>query len=469
MSWRQSELAGRNNPENPKQTDTACTHPWEWYSIDTGFGMWRICPRHKYQPIEDGNIKFNNHEYLQELRQALLNGEKHPGCNDCWKAEAAGGKSYRKAFDANVWPEREVTTVKKRGPKWVEIKFSNLCNIRCLTCHPICSSLWEDAIGMPDDAKQCMNLNAKPADTTKKWFRWFKENYDDIDSIQLFGGEPVLHPDFYPLLDLILNAPKGSSRKQISYSTNGLWSTKFKNKHYKYVQALLDAGHTVFVRFSIDGVGAQGEYIRDNLDWKKFEKNFKEYFETFYGHERVTRMRCNVALSILNILSLDKICQWLDANTPGVIPHYNFVSVPNKFYMLNWGRKLKVFKDIIARQDYGQYDEYKQHVLDMCEGYSNEEPNENAIKELKFFLDDYDLKKGVNHFDIFPLNKLLFHGVDTTPPGTTVVYSDNNRQVIEQNVHGLIQVNGAYFDSRGRETDQNGVKRKDPVTGKDRW
>jgi len=415
MSWKQSEFAGRNNPENPKQTDTACVHPWDWYSLDTGFGMWRICPRHDYQPIEDGNIKFNNHQYLQELRRALLNGEKHPGCNDCWRAEAVGGKSYRKSFESDVWPEREVTTVKKRGPKWVEIKFSNLCNIKCLTCHPICSSLWEEKTGMPDEAKQCMNLNANPIDTTKKWFKWFKDNYDDIDSIQLFGGEPVLHPDFYPLLDLILNAPKGSPRKQISYSTNGLWPKVYKDKHYEYVQRLLDQKHTVFVRFSIDGVGDQGEYIRDNLDWKKFEKNFKEYFETFYGHENVTRMRCNIALSILNVLNLDKICQWLDTNTPGVVPHYNFVSRPSKFYMLNWGRKLKIFKEIIARQDYGQYGEYKQHVLDMCEGYSNEEPNVSEIRELKFFLDEYDREKGVNHFDIFPLNKLLFQGVDTTP------------------------------------------------------
>ena len=128
MSWKDAETSKPpiKGVVLPEQTDTACIHPWEWYSIDTGFGMYRICPRHSYQPIESGKIQFNNHAPLQELRKALVNGQKHPGCNDCWLSEEAGGKSYRKQFGSDVWPRRGVNAIKKQAPKWVEIKLFNL-------------------------------------------------------------------------------------------------------------------------------------------------------------------------------------------------------------------------------------------------------------------------------------------------------------------------------------------------------
>lgn len=414
MSWKDAETSKPpiKGVVLPEQTDTACIHPWEWYSIDTGFGMYRICPRHSYQPIESGKIQFNNHAPLQELRKALVNGEKHPGCNDCWLSEEAGGKSYRKQFGSDVWPRRGVNAIKKQAPKWVEIKFSNLCNIKCLTCFPVCSSLWEEDIGFSDSILSSMNRDIDPKETNRQFFKWIKENYNDIDCFQLFGGEPVLHPDFYPLLDLILDAPESAEKKQISYSTNGHWPLKYKEKHYEYLDRLFKAGHTVFVRFSIDGVGARGEYVRDNLNWDNFEKNFKEFYNTWYGHPQINRMRCNVALSVLNVLYLDEICQWLHENTPGVIPHYNFVSVPGKFYMMNWGTMLKPMQKLISMQDFKQYTVYQEHVIDLCNSYSNLAPNVTEIIELKKTLDLYDQKKGVNHFDLFPRNALLFEGIE---------------------------------------------------------
>jgi len=410
MSWRTQEKLV--HPDSPKQTDTACAHPWEWYSIDTGLGMWRICPRQQYQPLESGEIQFNNHAPLQELRKALVAGEKHPACNDCWQSEASGGdKSYRKVFESDIWPERGTSAIKTMGPKWVEIKFSNLCNIKCLTCHSICSSLWEEDVGFSDTALSWMNRDIDPKETRQQYFKWIKDNYNDIQSIQLFGGEPVIHEDFYPLLDLILNAPKDATKKQISYSTNGYWPAKFKTKHYEYLERLFNAGHTVFVRFSIDGVGEQGEYVRTNFNWDNFQINFKEYYNEWYGHPQITRMRCNVALSILNIQYLDTICQWLDDNTPGVVPHYNFVSKPSKFYMKEYGNKLKRVKELVAKQDFRQYKKYQSHILDMCDNYSSLEPNYDEIRKLKTFLDAYDVSKGTNYLKLFPLNEFLFDGI----------------------------------------------------------
>ena len=89
MSWKDTE---KINPNNPESRETACVHPWEWYSIDLGFGMFRCCPRQSYRPIETGAVQFNNHEHLQDVRHALVKGIQHPSCNDCWQSEAAGNK-----------------------------------------------------------------------------------------------------------------------------------------------------------------------------------------------------------------------------------------------------------------------------------------------------------------------------------------------------------------------------------------
>ena len=119
-------------PVTEKNKDTICTFPWEMYSIDTEFGMWRCCPRVPYQKLEDTN--FHNHNDLIKLRQDLRNGVKNDLCMDCWYAQKNGAKTYKEVLGVNYAhkdSDKDVLT----GHKILEVKFSNLCNLRCIFCN----------------------------------------------------------------------------------------------------------------------------------------------------------------------------------------------------------------------------------------------------------------------------------------------------------------------------------------------
>jgi sulfatase maturation enzyme AslB (radical SAM superfamily) len=387
----------------PDSAETICTFPWEMYSIDTAFGLWRVCPRNKYKQLND--LNFHNHEEIIQQRKDIRSGIKNKACSICWEDQEQGAQSFRQSLGQNHFhPLSTLDTVKV--PEILEIKFSNICNLKCVFCSSKCSSLWEKVDPFP-----AKNMGRYYGDSlNRKLIQYIKNNYKDIKRIQLFGGEPLLTNEFDEIFDLILNAPSHWPKKIISFSTNMFYPKKNRPSIETKIGRVLDQGHKLHMRFSMDGVGEQCEYQRTNLAWPHFEENLNSFLEQYYGHPNFGQLRCNIALNIINLVYLDTILDFLVKKSwLNIEPHYNYVGRPEHFYIKSFGSRLTKAHKIIQSQNFHHYKKYNAYVLRLVESMVNIPPNMHAINKCKNWLDNYDNEhNGKNFLDLFPLNSYMF-------------------------------------------------------------
>jgi MoaA/NifB/PqqE/SkfB family radical SAM enzyme len=384
-------------------SDKICAFPWHMYSIDTGFGWWRSCPRADYKPLND--LNFFNHDELIKQRQELRNNIAHDDCWRCWDAEKDNSKSYRQVL-AMDYPHKYVEQNNIQVPELLEIKFSNLCNLKCIMCSSNCSSLWEK--DQPIDPSRLGKYRGPQV--AQKILEFADTHYKDIKMFQLFGGEPVLHKEFDDVFNLILSKPISDGQKTVSFSTNMYYNETYRKQFEDKIEAVLDNGHKLFMRFSIDGMHEQGEYVRTNMEWNKFEDNLDSFMERFHDRPELGRMRCNIALNITNLVYLDKIMQFIaNKGYTNVTPHYNYVHKPEYFYIKSYGTRLQRALELIEKQDYAGYDTYKTHVIDLVKSMSHLEPNYAEIQNAKTWLDKYDKQVNKDFLNLFPLNEYMFN------------------------------------------------------------
>jgi hypothetical protein len=383
-------------------SNTYCEFPWYTYSIDVGFGWWRSCPRADYKKLND--LNFFNHAELIDQRKSLRNNIQHPTCIRCWDAENSNAISYRQAMGRDKM-HKSIDQDFLKVPEMLEIKFSNLCNLKCIMCSSNCSSLWEQDV--PIGEEQFGKYRGD--EVSKKILEFADTHYKDIKEFGLFGGEPVITKEFDQLFDLILSKPLSDGIKIISFSTNMYFSEYFRTKFEDKIQALLDRGHEFFLRFSIDGVHEQGEYVRTGLKWNVFEKNLDSFMQRFQDHPNMKRLRCNIALNVTNIVYLDTILNFLENKKyRNYIPHYNYVGKPDYFYIKSYGSRLQKAIEIIKTQDYGEFAKYKDYVIKLANSMSHLEPDLEIIQKGKSWLDEYDAKTNKNFLTLFPKNSFMY-------------------------------------------------------------
>tara|TARA_X000000950_G_scaffold289358_1_gene412326 strand:+ start:29521 stop:30648 length:1128 start_codon:yes stop_codon:yes gene_type:complete len=373
--------------------------------------MWRACPRSEYRwfQTESEVDNFFNTKTEQKIRSDLYNGTRNSNCGDCYTAEDSGGMSYRKVLKKDYAVDNANSVIVK-APKVLELKFSNLCNLKCVFCASVCSSLWEHELGLPQQYVDNQKVSAEYM--RKSLFEWLKKNIKHVDSIMYLGGEPAIQPEFYEIVDLLVNnKPDWVGQKELTFSTNTYYPEAYRKKFETALQRVLDAGHTVFPRISLDGIGNKQSYQRTNLRWDHFEKNMLSFLEKFNTKTNgIRKIRANIALNIVNLVYCGEIVQYLDSVGFGDIePHYNYIVRPEMFYMRHWGNKLNTAIDIIQQQDFKNHSVYKDHIIKMAKSFTNLEPNIDHINETKKWLDEYDNKQGFNFLEMFPENRYMFN------------------------------------------------------------
>lgn len=393
--------------------DTICAYPWTWVSFNVDYGMWRTCPRSPYkwfQTEAEAADFFNTPDNIQ-IRSDLYAGRRNSSCIDCYTAEDSGGMSYRKALKKDFAVPNAHQTVLE-APKVIELKFSNLCNLKCVFCANVCSSLWEHEDPIPEEITNNQKVSSEYL--SKTILDWIDNNFDKVESIMFLGGEPAIQKQFYQVVDIFLSKdPAKYGSKELTFSTNTFYPEAYRNRFETALANVLERGHTVFPRISLDGIGEKQSYQRTNLKWQQFENNMLSFLEKFNtSTDGIKKIRANIALNILNLVYCEEIVQYLDGIGYGDIqPHYNYIVKPEMFYMRHWGSKLNDAIEIIQQQDFLAHPQYKEHITKMASSFVNLEPNWEHIRNTKKWLDDYDAKYGFNFDKIFELNRYMFDGV----------------------------------------------------------
>ena len=323
------------------KSKTFCIYPFAHLATKTQ-GSFKLCCR----SLEVGSVQktsaielWNSNKY-KKIRRKLLNNKKPEECVNCWSMEEVGARSMRqRAFKSSRYA-KYFDLLEKVGsdgtvpflPKSIELKLSSLCNLKCRMCHPIDSSSWvkdwplvsdlmKEHNSWTYDMAKKQNGFKNPIisgfEDNKKWWKDFKELAKSVDLVDFAGGEPLIDPLHYRILDLLLErAPE----IKLKYSTN-LTRLKFKDAHvFDYWKKF----KSVSVYASVDGIGDVYDYIRSGARFKDIESNLDQIMK----NQSISFDEIGVActIQVYNVFQLPEIMDYFSKR--GIHFHSHRVTYP---------------------------------------------------------------------------------------------------------------------------------------------
>src|SRR5210317_1916765 len=324
---------------------TFCMHPFTGLATRED-GAIKVCCRS--QPIgwiqNESLEEAWNSDKMKEIRKQVLNDERPDVCKPCFDLEDQGVQSLRQRHIEGVIPEARINLYPDALEKLeddysmpfeiptMEIKTNNLCNLRCRMCHPLDSTSWTDWNEVEDFyvkegnflPKTIKELNLDKSRFTdgfanKDWF-WdnLKKNAPYFRRVEFAGGEPLMDPTHYRILDML--APYGDNI-EIKYATNG---TVTGIKGGRTIHDYWPKFKKVSVNVSIDGLHDVYSYIRGNGNFAEVEENVK-VFQSFKNVDYVVGA-CTVQVG--NVMQLPKIIDYF-LNNMGIVFYSHRVNYPN--------------------------------------------------------------------------------------------------------------------------------------------
>jgi len=296
--------------------DNFCLYPFTHFQLDPD-GRARPCCKYKVgdptwqadvPKLPDVNIgELWEQEEFQNLRGQFLRNEKPSGCKACWDEEAAGITSMRLMREQGGKEHPYATFfhhVSRQYPKTLDLKLSNLCNLKCRICTPFLSSQWikeikdleirdmGDVNSFTRNSKEKFLANSENVEILKLWA-------PTIDFLEFYGGEPLMQQEHDTILDIMYN--HGNPQKTgLYYNTN---STICKEVLFERWSRFKE----IIINFSIDDIGSRFEYERKNAKWEETLHNIKMFKEYAIKHKVNINLRVYTTVSILNVYYLKEL------------------------------------------------------------------------------------------------------------------------------------------------------------------
>lgn len=285
-----------------------CIYPWLHMHVEPGGGVYSCCGvKYKSESLLGKTTEKNlnqiwNAKPIRDLRLRMLNNESSAQCERCYEQEKAGFFSMRNSANKhhghyiNLVNNTKIDgTVDDFKMIYWDVRFNNLCNLKCRSCGPNFSSQWyQDQIKIaPDYSKNHKALIFAGKFQTDLWDQLI-EHIDHVEQIYFAGGEPLLMEEHYLILDELEKRSKFNVR--LIYNSN---FTEIKLKD-RIVFDYWKKFDSVSVGASLDAMGQRAEYIRKGTIWEVVENNRRLMIETcpkvdFY---------ISATLSIMNALHL---------------------------------------------------------------------------------------------------------------------------------------------------------------------
>ena len=327
------------------ESKTFCMHPFTGLATREDGAIQVCCRSHPIGWIQNETLEeIWNNENMKRIRQQVLNNERPKECEPCFSLEDQGVESLRQRHIAGKIPEARINLYPNSWHRLnedfsmpyeiptMEIKLNNLCNLKCRMCHPMDSTSWNDWDQVEEFYKKENNfmvklisdhdLKRKPYldkfDDNPNWWASFEKNLPNFRRVEFAGGEPLMDPQHYRILDML--EPYGKDI-EIKYATNG---TTLGIKGGRSVHEYWPKFRSVAVNVSIDGIGDVYNYIRGNSDWNVVVQNVQEIQKI----PNVSRVVGAVAVQVGNIMSMDKIIEHF-LNDLGIVFFTNMVKYPN--------------------------------------------------------------------------------------------------------------------------------------------
>ena len=260
---------------------TFCMYPWlTVHALPDGRSV-PCCYASETTPL--GNTRKQtlkeiwNGSRMRELRTRLKNNQPDELCARCYEQEAAGVFSGRLSINKQFAHQVELVdqtqddgTVDSFDLRYWDIRFSNLCNLRCRSCFHLLSSSWySDTLKLKGEQYAHPVLIVADDKSQPDLVDQLLEHIDVVERIYFAGGEPLVMDQHYRILEALERAERFDVA--LIYNTN-LTKTKLKDR---YVFDYWRKFSSVSVGASLDAYGARAELLRKDCNWDEIVHNIQ--------------------------------------------------------------------------------------------------------------------------------------------------------------------------------------------------
>lgn len=311
------------NQENTKKLTKfretfMCPAPWShiYYQINSP----SPCHLIRNAQLNMTPAEYLKSDWLRNLKQEMLDGKVPSACSNCKRKEDLGLKSTRGAFwnYYNMGPEpyyehqwfyNRFNIDTPTRPRRIELRFSNLCNMKCRMCDETSSSEWAKE-KLKHDLPSHEFMNPGDAFETRK-HTLLKITEDKIAGLKdpellqhlnkvcFTGGEPFLIKEYYEYLDFLLENNMQSKVRIETFTNCSVYNPLFVERLAKF--------RSVELVMSIDGVGPTAEYIRHGVSWKTVGENVRK----FNALGAPFKPQITVAISVYTLLDVANLAKFL--------------------------------------------------------------------------------------------------------------------------------------------------------------
>ena len=437
-----------------------CLAKWTQVTMHLGSGLTHSCHhpvQHKIplRELRNNPTALHNTRYKKKKRKEMLEGKRPAECNFCWNIEDSSNAFSDRTFkSAEPWSWDQYEKIKSSSwnedynPRYVEVSFSNTCNLKCAYCGPQYSSKWVEEIEKHGHYHTSTRFNSiedisgrdeMPYKQTEynpyveAFWEWWPDLYPDLHTFRITGGEPLLSPNTFKVLEYIQEHWEQNPNISLAINTNLSVPQKLIDKLITIAEDLVNNNKVreLIIFTSIEATGRQAEYVRFGLNAEEFWSNIDKIL-TKLPKVTVNIMAAFNALSVFTYSELiDKVLHYkkkyhndvrywrtplqLDTSYTRWPPHLNVKILDRKHQDLIYLAAVKALyygANGMSKLKYGFTDVEIQKIkrtYDYAIG-PGQFDIEKHRKDFRVFIKQYDERRYTNFIETFPeLEKLYLH------------------------------------------------------------
>lgn len=415
-----------------------CPVPWMSQSLRSN-GDVRICCQANQGPdrgllrdeegkvynAADGRLQESRNSRLsKDIRKSMLNGEWHPECIRCQRETEAGMRA-RIEYENEIWIDHGhfnwddlIASTYEDGTidtdavycTFYDLRFGNLCNLKCRMCGSTDSSQWyEDHFKLHGNTfrdshgtvKLVLNDKGKhvPEEDVYNWhenpvfWKSMEQRIPEISKLYIVGGEPLMINRHYEFLQKCVDqdcakniiVEYNSNLTNVPQRAYDIW------KHFKQIN----------IGASVDGVGDINYYMRPPSRFDKIHDNLKK-LSVAEGNYKIW---IAATVNIFNVLHFPEFIEWIIVNKIPRVNDDNYrpLLTPHPLHGPRY-YNIRVLPADAKEKVKAKYEQYKNYLPQLIDNQDwPEDRKEASKKEAVKILDSYiDFMYAADYSDALP-------------------------------------------------------------------
>jgi organic radical activating enzyme len=431
-----------------------CVSKWKEASILLESGHNHSCPHpntHK-TPLEElinNPSALHNTIYKKSVRKQMLEGIRPNECHYCHKMEDALNKEgdYSDRVNFSMWEFRNdpdiIEKIAEAGyeddavPSRLEVSFSNTCNFKCSYCCAATSSSWMKEIekhgpfpvftNTGNTIESTMHEDKMPIPPDQfnpyidAFWKWWPDIYNKLKQFRVTGGEPLLSPHTFKVIDYINEFP--NIDLELGINSNLGVPTKIIDRFIDKVNEITSNNKikSFYVWTSCESYGKQAEYIRDGLVYEDWINNVRRILnEIQNSNVRVMTTYC--AMSVISYKRFLEDVYALKAEFPNRVlldthtylesPIYLAVDILTKDFIPYFEEQVEFIAEKLQINLATTHELFRARRQLQYFKYKLDNPRKDIAvlrKDFAIFVDEHDKRRDTNFLETFPEMKDFYN------------------------------------------------------------